>query len=183
MDRSSMSRRQRGAGLIDVLVAMGVLSGAVAGLAQLQAVAFRESAEARLRGVAIGLARAKLDDLRSFAQLTAGPAGTFGYDEIANGAGGTEDGDGRVRLPAGPVLVDGTRFDRNWTVSPLYLCAADAPPSALACAGASASTRPALLWLTVDITWADRDGVTQRVRLGGSAAALEPLFGAAPYPL
>ncbi|MCC2657260.1 MAG: hypothetical protein K0Q76_2368 [Panacagrimonas sp.] len=174
--------RQRGGGLIDVLIAMGVLSGAVAGLARLQAVAFRESADARLRSVATLLARAKLDDLRAYAQLAVGAPGTFGYDEIANDVGGTEDVDGQLRLPAGSVPVDGTRFERSWTSTPLYFCSGDAPPTTLPCTGPAMPSRPTLRSLTVVIAWTDREGIAQRVRLEGSAAALEPLFGAAPYP-
>lgn len=179
---SIRGHRQRGAGLIDVLIAMGVLSGAVAGLAQLQAVALRESADARLRSVAMMLARAKLDDLRAYAQLAVGAPGTFGYDEIANDGGGTEDAEGRLHLPAGPVLVDGTRFERSWTAAPLHFCTVDAPPATLPCPAGSMPSRPSLLSLTVVISWTDREGSAQRVVLEGSAAALAPLFGAAPYP-
>ena len=174
--------RQRGGGLIDVLVAVGLLSGAVASLARLQAVALREAGDARLRSVATLLARAKLDDLRAYSQLATGGPGLFGYDEIASGAGGTEDAEGRLRLPAEPVLVDGTRFERSWTAVPMYYCDADAPPTRLPCAGEAAPSRPSLISLTVVIAWIDREGETRRVALEGSAAALEPLFGAVPAP-
>jgi hypothetical protein len=170
--------RQRGGGLIDVLMAMGVLSGAVASLAQLQAFTFRECAEARLRSVATLLARAKLDDLRAYSQLAAGPPGVFAFDEIANDGGGTEDDDGRLRLAAGSVLVDGVRFERSWTAAPRWFCAADAPPADLSCA-----PRPSLIALTVVIAWTDRKGQPQRVILEGSLAALDPLFGSAPLPI
>lgn len=175
--RARSTRGQRGAGLIDVLLAMSVLSGAVASLAQLQAFTFRECADARLRSVATLLARAKLDDLRAYSQLAAGPAGVFSFDEITAGAGGTEDGEGRLRLPAGAVLVDGVRFDRSWTAAPRYYCAEDAAPTDIAC-----SPRPSLVALTVVVTWTDRAGQQQRVVLEGSAAALDPLSGAAPSP-
>lgn len=172
--------RHRGGGLIDVLVAMGVLSGAVAGLAQLQALAFRECADARLRNTATLLARAKLDDLRAHSQLDAGAPGTFGYDEIGSDRGGTEDAEGRLHLPAGSVDVDGTRFDRRWTATALHLCGAEAAPSPAPCAGGTPSTRPPLLALGVVITWTDRQGQTRRVVLEGTAVALEPLAGAVP---
>ena len=174
--RAGSVRGQRGAGLIDVLLAMSVLSGAVASLAQLQAFTFRECAEARLRSVAILLARAKLDDLRAFSQLAAGPAGVFSFDEIGAASGGTEDGDG-LRLPAGAVSVDGVRFDRSWTAAPRYFCAEDAAPTDIACA-----PQPALVALTVVVAWTDRSGQRQRVVLEGSAAALDPLSGVAPSP-
>jgi hypothetical protein len=171
-------RAQRGGGLIDVLMAMGVLSGAVASLAQLQAFTFRECADARLRSVATLLARAKLDDLRAYSQLAAGPPGVFAFDEIGNDSGGTEDGEGRLRLAAGSVLVDGVPFERSWTAAPRSFCAADAAPIDSPC-----TSRPSLLALTVVIAWTDREGRPQRVVLEGSAAALDPLFGAAPVPI
>lgn len=174
---AARARDQQGGGLIDVLVAMVVLSGAVASLAQLQSVAFRDSADARLRSVATLLARAKLDDLRAYSQLASGAPGIFGYDEIANDGGGTEDGEGRLRLAAGPVLIDGTRFERSWTAAPRFFCAADSPPTDVSCA-----SRPPLLALSVIVAWTDHQGRAQRTVLEGSATALAPLSGAAPYP-
>ena len=170
-----MSRGQRGAGLIDVLVAMGVLSGAVASLAQLQALVFRECAETRLHSVATLLARAKLDDLRAYSQLAAGGPGVFGHAEITNDGGGTEDAEGRLHVPPGAVVVDGIRFERSWTASPRYFCGPDVPPTATAC-----SPQPDLLSLTVVVSWVDRDGRTQRVALEGSTIATDALSGAAP---
>lgn len=175
MDRPSLIHHQRGAGLLDVLVAMGVLSGAVASLAQLQAFAFRECAEARLRSVATLLARAKLDDLRAYSQRAAGAPGIFGFEEISSDGGGTEDGEGRLHFPAGAVLVDGVRFERRWIASPRFFCAADSAPADTPCA-----SRPDLLSLTVVVSWADREGRTQRVALEGSAIATDVLPGAAP---
>lgn len=170
-----MSSGQRGAGLIDVLLAMGVLAGAVASLAQLQAFVFRECAETRLHSVAMLLARAKLDDLRAYSQRNAGGPGVFGHAEITSDGGGSEDAEGRLHVPAGAVLVDGIRFQRNWTASPRYFCAPDAPPTAMAC-----SSQPDLMSLTVVVSWTDRDGRTQHVTLEGSAIATEALAGAAP---
>jgi hypothetical protein len=177
MSAPTYARHQRGAGLVDVLVAMVLLSAAVASLAQLQAVAFGEYAETRLRSMATTLARAKLDDLRAYSQLDAGAPGVFGYDEITTDGGGTEDGEGRLRLPAGTVEIDGTRFERRWSAAPRYFCAPDAPPTDLPCA-----SRPALLALTVVVAWSDREARPRQVVLEGSAVAIEPLAGAVPVP-
>lgn len=175
MDRPSLIHHQRGAGLIDVLVAMGVLSGAAASLAQLQAFAFRQCAEARLHSVATLLARAKLDDLRAYSQRAGDGPGIFGFEDITSDGGGTEDGEGRLHLPAGVVLVDGVRFERSWTAAPRFFCVTDAPPTDTTCA-----SRPDFLSLTVVVSWTDREGRKQRVALEGSAIATDVLPGAAP---
>lgn len=174
---STNRSRQRGGGLIDVMVAMGVLSGAVAGLARLQAVAFRETSDARMRSVATMLARAKLDDLRTYSQLAVGAPGIFGFDEISNDRGGSEDAEGGLRAPAGGVLIDDIRFERSWSAAPRYFCGADAPLTSVACTSDPAPPRPSLLSLTVVIAWQDRDGRSQRVALEGTAAASDPLAG------
>jgi len=151
-------RTQRGSGLIDVLIAMLVLSGAVASLAQLQSVALREAAEARAHSEAALLARAKLDELRAYSQLTAGTLGTHGSDDI-NGV---------------------TFFHRSWTASPRYFCEPDAPPSMAPCASGTLPPQPALLALSVVIAWQDRDGGSQRFVLDSDVAA--PFSRGPPHP-
>jgi type II secretory pathway pseudopilin PulG len=149
---------QRGSGLIDVLVAMLVLSGAVAGLARLQALALREAAEARARSEAAMLARAKLDELRAYSQLAVGTLGIDGSDEIA----GVES------------------FHRSWTASPRYFCEPDAPPSITPCASGLSPPQPALLALSVTIGWQDRDGDPRRFVLDSNVAA--PISRGPPHP-
>lgn len=164
MDRSplirlrSSRRAQRGSGLIDVLVAMLVLSGAVASLAQLQSVALREAAETRARSEAALLARAKLDELRTYAQLPVGTPGMDASDEIV----GVES------------------FHRSWTASPRYFCERDAPPSATPCTSGLLPPQPALFALSVTIAWQDRDGDPQRFVLDSNAAA--PISRGPPRP-
>lgn len=137
---------------------MLVLSGAVASLAQLQAVALREAAEARARSEAALLARAKLDELRAYSQITVGTPGGDGSDEI-----------------------DGvTFFHRSWTASRRYFCEPDAPPSLAPCASGPLPTQPALFALSVTIAWQDRDGASQRFVLDSDVAA--PFSRAPPHP-
>lgn len=158
MDRSplirprSSVRAQRGSGLIDVLIAMLVLSGAVASLAQLQAVSLREAADARARSEAALLARAKLDELRADSQSTADATGMQGSDEIAG-----------VNF-----------FHRSWSASQRYFCEPDAPPSITPCASGSLPPQPALFALSVIVAWQDRDGGSRRFVLESDAATPAP---------
>ncbi|WP_133879424.1 type IV pilus modification PilV family protein [Panacagrimonas perspica] len=144
--------------MIDVLVAMLVLSGAVAGLAQLQAVALREAAEARARSEAALLARAKLDELRAYSPLTTGTRGIDESDDVAGVAS----------------------FHRSWTVSRQYFCDPDAPPSITPCASDPSPPQPALLALRVTVAWQDRDGVSQRFVLDSNVAV--PISRGPPRP-
>lgn len=131
------------------MIAMLVLSGAVAGLAQLQAVSLREAAEVRARSEAALLARAKLDELRASSRSAIGTTGMFGSDEI----------------------VGANFFRRSWTASQRSFCEPDAPPSIAPCTSGPVPPQPALFALSVIIAWQDRDGVSQRFVLESDAAA------------
>lgn len=172
------SRYSRGVGLIDVLIAMLVLAGGVAGLAKMQAVVLKESDSSKARSVAVQLATAKLDDLRSFTQADAGTGGVFGYDEIADNAGGAEFVDGSLRLPTGNVSVGNVSFMRTWTAEGRYFCAFNTVATAANCSGAAAKVRPDFYAITVTVTWTDADGAAQTVALNGSANSTDPLLAA-----
>lgn len=167
--------RMRGGGLIDVLIAMLVLAGGVAGLARLQAVSFRESGASLARSSAARLAQAKLDDLRSFTQLAAGQAGIFGYDEIGADAGGAENGDGTLRVPSGAVTLGNTRFRRHWRASPRYACTNDALATT-PCADSAPEARPDLHAISVTLSWNTVDGTQDGLTLEGSVGATDPML-------
>jgi prepilin-type N-terminal cleavage/methylation domain-containing protein len=93
--------RARGFSLVEVLVALAVLSIGLLAIAQLQSALIRSSAEARAFSVATTLAKDKLEALRAFDTLK-GPRDS--YQALTDG---TEDlGD-----------VSGTRYTRSWTVT------------------------------------------------------------------
>lgn len=169
--------RARGAGLIDVLFAMLVLAGGVAGLARLQAVSLRESGASLARSNAARLAQAKLDDLRSFTQLAPGQPGIFGYDEIGADAGGAENGDGNLRVPSGPVTVGNTRFRRHWRASPRYACTTGALATT-PCADSAPGARPDLHALAVTLSWNTVEGGHDGLTLDGSVSATDPMLPA-----
>jgi len=170
-------RKQRGVGLIDVLAAVLVIGLGVAGLARLQGVAFGQGGTAKTRSIAMELARGKLDDLRSHTQLEAGPAGVFGYDEIADNAGGSESGGG-LRLPSGTVTVGTVDYNRTWTATPYYFCSLNGAASDTNCAAPAAKARPDFYALRVTIAWTDsKDGASSQT-IDGTVNAVDPLSGA-----
>ena len=168
---SAWIERQRGIGMVEVLLALLVLGVGMLALGRLTALALREIEIGRARATAVQLAREKFEDLRSFAQLDAGPAGIFGFDEIGTSTGGAETGEGRLQLPAGALEIDGLEFTRAWTTSPLYLCDAEAAATADRCAS---GRRPDLLWITMTLAWTDLNGSEGSVIVEAAIAAFEP---------
>lgn len=165
-----------GAGLIEVLVGLLVISFGVVGMARFHAVVMRESGHARAHSVAVQLARAKLDDLRAFAQLDGGGRGVFAYDEIADDAGGAEDPAGALQLPAGELGVGSLRYQRSWTATDHYYCAPAIAASPQACL--PPRQRADYKALTVTIAWTDADGEARSVRLSDTASAVDPVTAA-----
>ncbi|MFZ2737079.1 MAG: hypothetical protein WBI20_13510 [Burkholderiaceae bacterium] len=135
-------RQQRGAGLIEVLVAILVLAVGMLAMGKMSGLLIRDGGTANNRAIAISLAQQKLDDLRSFKWVsfpnpdgaTCG-SGIFCYSEIGNNTGGSKNGNSLV-YPAGTVQVGNTTFSRNWVVAP--------------------NTQFNLL--TVTISWTDKNG-------------------------
>lgn len=112
-----------GAGLLEVLILILVMSLGLLAMGQIHSVILRDGSSASNRAVATSLAQAKLDDLRSFKWLsstTSGGegcgAGIFCYSEIVTNAGGSEQANGTLILPAGDRTLGNTAFSLSWTV-------------------------------------------------------------------
>ncbi|SCZ51606.1 type IV pilus modification PilV family protein [Thiohalomonas denitrificans] len=179
------SRTHAGFGLIEVLIALVVVAFGLLSLASLQVGFLSGGSEAKARSLALNLGQQKLDDLRSFEQLTSGGAGTFGFDEIsADDAGGAEDPDGNLLIAAESVNLSGIEFDLSWAVTDYYI------PPGTATDGSAVDQSPVTTWDTtnwgtapsrpdyklaaVTIEWTDRDGTTQSETLTGTVTASSP---------
>jgi len=116
-------RFQAGTGLIEVLVAILVLTVGMLGMSKLHALLIRDGGTANNRAIAVSLAQEKLDDLRGFKWISPTSsygegcgAGIFCFSEIATNTGGYETpGTGALRFPTGAVTVGNTSFNRTWT--------------------------------------------------------------------
>jgi prepilin-type N-terminal cleavage/methylation domain-containing protein len=95
MDR----RRQHGFSLVEVLVALAVLAIGLLAIAQLQSALIRSSGEARAFSVATGLAKDKMEELRSFNNVRGGSS----YQSLTDGSESLG-------------VVGGTDYTRTWTV-------------------------------------------------------------------
>lgn len=140
--------RQRGFGLIEVLVAFVVIATGAAALVKLQGAYLRSTAESGTREAAMHLAETKLDDLRSF-EVVATTSGKVAYQDIGNNTGG--------QLAAGSHTVGTQVYTLAWTVSNQFLTS-------------PANTIPERKDVTISVSWDDRTGTTRTLALSGSIA-------------
>lgn len=152
----SILRREEGTTLVEAIVAIGILAGAVVALAGLASVATRTSAVARERSLATALARQKMETLsRDVSSLAASPPSAWAEDT----PGFTELLDPHGRVVGGP---GGGAYVRRWSVAPLEsdanllaiqveVAACRTPPGAARCG--EAGTRARLATIRSRIAW------------------------------
>lgn len=176
---SSALKNQSGFGILEVMIAIVVLSIALLSLAGLHTLIMKSSGLAKSRAVAMSIAQEKLDDLRSFENL-AGETGTatkvFGYDEIATNLGGSETSaanDAPV-LANSAVTVGNITYNRGWTVECFSYSAENTAATSGTCT--AGATRPAFKRVTATITWVDpsEPTATQSVSLQAIISAVTP---------
>lgn len=172
-------QNQRGFTLIEALFSAIVLGIGILALAGFHAVALQDGTLVKMRMVATSLAQEKLDDLKSFSRLMDDPAttgvdecgaGTFCYTEIAENAGGQEDGSGNLLIASGSITPTdaGTSYTRTWT-SVCYSETAGAAPSVN-----TACTDADFKLVTVIIAWTDNKGTPREIRLQAVIYGLDP---------
>ena len=177
-------RRQRGLSLVEVFVALLVLSVGLIALAKLQVDLVRGGSDAKARTAALNLVEEKIDDLRSFtvtqgsgtwSNANSGTIKPMAWSYIDTNAGG--------RIASQPVVVSGISFTRTWTVDSQYPSVAAVPP-----------TNPDSVRskdVTVTVSWVNELGVQQSVSgvasvvgipPGNVAMASEPVSNRPPGP-
>lgn len=159
------SRRQAGLGLVEVMVAALVLSVGLIALAKLQIDLVRGSSDARARTVALSLAEAKIEDLRSFGTVDATP-GTFAWQDIGDDTGGRLASVGSY---GSSLQVGGIQFKREWSCWPPTpgVCNELTPPGG--------GTESRYKEVAVTVSWrGPTDTVDQSVVLNSAIAAANP---------
>ncbi len=142
-------QRQRGATLLEALVAFLVLSLGMLSMARLQNQLRLHADVARQRSEAVRLAQEDLEQLRAFASL-ATSAGVAAYDDIASG-------ERQVSSLNDQAL--NTRYELRRQID--------------------ASEAPRLKTATVTVSWNDRGGEAQSVALSSVIAGQDPGLSAA----
>lgn len=179
---ANTQRLQRGLSLVEVFVALLVLSVGLIALAKLQVDLVRGSSDARTRTLALALAEEKIEDLRTFARadgagtwsVTANPMAWSYLNGPAITAPPTPPDTscspactgGRIppQTAYGSTLeVDGVRFKRTWEVTDRDFTNAG-PPSI------TSRTKD----VRVTVTWENELGVEQQVSLFASLVDIPP---------
>lgn len=165
----NMHRLQRGLSLVEVFVALLVLSVGLIALAKLQVDLVRNSADARVRTVALSLAEEKIEDLRTFAQTdgagawstsnAVNPAFVMAWSYIASNAGGR-------LVPqttySNTLEIGGVRFLRTWNVT-------DRNFNNVA-SGITSRTKD----VAVTVSWVNEAGATQTVNQIANVVEIPP---------
>lgn len=116
--RAAESHRQReaGASLVEALVAVGLIAGALVGVADLAARSVRSMSVARDRSVGALMAAQKIEQLLAQPSRPAdSPAGSLEADT----PGFVEHLDARGRVAGQDPDCEGTVYVRRWSVAPL----------------------------------------------------------------
>lgn len=145
--------RTRGVSLIEALVALAVMAIGMLGLVGVQSTLRSNADLARQRSEAVRLAQEKLEERRAFVTLAAATTPYHGYADLADGSTG-ETG---LTTSAG----SNASYNRTTTIATLDSSAMPVMPQ-------TAKT------ITVDVSWSDRTGAAQNVRLTSLLAGIAP---------
>lgn len=179
--------RPHGFSLIEVLIAVVVLSFGILALAALQSNLIKSSTEARAQSVALALAKDKLEQMRSFRSLNDyyALADSTAVQSINNTNAGTDDFSGSLGGVSGNL--GGTNFTRSWTVTRYALPIVSGVPSTTysivasdtgALSSASYVPNSEYKVVSVNVGWTDAAGQTRSVKLEDAIAALDPVDSA-----
>jgi hypothetical protein len=173
MHKFSSKQSQQGIGILEVLIAVVVLSVALLSLGGLHTLIIKSSSQAKSRGVATALAQEKLDELRAYGLAT---DSTFPFRNIC----------GADTMVANPTNYDGTNFGntipanvngnvtftRSWSVygfnfagnntAPTYDSGATCPPDT------ATDLPPDLKLVAMTVTWQDENGERHNMLLQSS---------------
>ena len=151
------SRFAAGFSLLEVLIAVVVLSFGLLALTALQSRIFQASAEAKAQSVALELAKSKMEDMRSFMSMGQYQALVSGNDSST---------------------VDGTTYRRDWTVKrfavPVGGTTFQQYGTLTGNLPATYSPNREFKTVTMAVTWTDASGQNRAVRMEDAIAGIDP---------
>ncbi|MBY5922805.1 hypothetical protein [Ferrimonas balearica] len=160
-------RASRGFGLLEILIAAVVIGLGIVALTSLQGKFLKSASATSQREVALKLAQAKLDDLRSFT-YDADPDG-FGFNEITSNQGGRSG-----ELAASSSLTyEQHNFGLGWTVADYKLVGGDYV------AVTDPADKVAQKYVVINVNWTDSSGRSQTLSLPHTLSPTIPDTGTA----
>ena len=184
-----MNRKNTLAGfsLIEVLIAVVVLSFGILALTALQSSLIKAATDARAQSVALALAKDQLEQMRGFRSLAEYYALTDSTS--AQSINNSNAGTGRFTGNLGGVTgnLGGTDFSRSWTVTRYALPIVSGVPSTSyqvvasdtgALSAASYAPNSEYKVVTVSVSWNDAAGQARALRFEDAISALDPLDSA-----
>ena len=179
--------KPQGFSLIEVMLAVLVLSVGILAVSKLQGTLIRNGSDANQRTVATSIAQRKIDDIKSFSKLKA-DTGVAWSDALVAATPQTEvayqhitgDGDlstytetGGLILPSDSIIVGPTVYSLNWTVQDYWhTTAALSAPTITEPTPAPATSDFKNIIVTVG--WVDETGTTQSISLDTVVDAYAP---------
>lgn len=169
MSKLFITHRTRGFSLIEVLLAVAVMSFGLLALSSLQLSLMRSSSESKAQTIALGLAKDKLEELKNYRILNEAssgvtcPSANDSYQCITNS-------------PAAETITEGgVNFSRTWTVVRYTASAGVFSVNVGNTLYYSAATpRNEFKTVNVIVTWTDATAKAQRVTLKDAISALQP---------
>ncbi len=187
--KSTRCKLIAGFSLIEVMIALVILAVGVLGISKLQSTLIKNSSNANQRAVAVSIAQKKIDDLKSFVNLTTASASV--PDAWAEGASNisstltasqlafTHIEDNKGGAPLGSTgLLDGSQtignytYTLSWDVTDYWqgTSTASVPTTTAPMVGAVADEK----LVTVTVAWTDELGDSQSVALSTIIDAYSP---------
>ncbi len=173
MSKLQIKTISRGFSLIEVLLAVAIMSFGLLALASLQVSMIRSSADAKAQTIALGLAKDKLEDLKNYRMINE-PTGTCvaandSYQCITDSSAAETLNDVNGSL-------GGVNYNRTWTVARYTASAGAFSVNANDTQAYSGSVpRNEYKIIGVDVSWSDASGgPAKHVTLKDAVSALDP---------
>ncbi|MGY3893118.1 type IV pilus modification PilV family protein [Aeromonas enterica] len=153
--------RQKGFGLLEILITLVVLGVGIVGLVAMSKSALTVSQDGRRYETAMRLAESKLDEFRNFNGVVSATAPLTAYNQITSASAA--------------VTLSGEPYSVTWTVANQYLNGSNWQNVAPTGYRLSYPGRKAI---TVNVGWTDSEGQTRTLQLAGNVSPIESLSSA-----